>query len=167
LSHFTIYGVDLPDATDARIASLTVAAPSMLRWSYLVRRPATYEYIQRINVQQAAEHGYVPLLADRDTTARAISTRMELRKAIGLTQPESTQDSLSDHGFLVDPAMATAYLPVGLDHEELIAACRPGGQIEQAKSALSHPRHLECVLVSDDGRRRGVNIVTGNEVPVP
>ncbi|HEX2071014.1 MAG TPA: SIR2 family protein [Thermoleophilaceae bacterium] len=160
------HNVGLPTAVDGRLAALTVSAPIMLRWSYLLRAPAANQFIQRINLEQAAEHGYVPLTADPHTTARALGARMELRRRLGETGPESTGHALEDHGFLVQGGCA--YLPVGLGHDDLVAGCRPGSQIDQARRTLGHPRHLECVLVSDtDMTLRGVSIDTGSEVPLP
>jgi hypothetical protein len=162
----TQHGVGLPTDVDARLAALTVSAPIMLRWSYLLRAPVQNQFIQRINLEQAAEHGYVPLTADPHTTARALSARMALRQRLGEIAPEPTTQALDNHGFLVQGACA--YLPVGLGHDELVAGCRPGSEIEQARRALGHPRHLECVLVSDAGTSlRGVSVDTGKEVPLP
>jgi hypothetical protein len=67
---------------------------------------------------------------------------------------------------LVDRGVA--YLPVGLDHDELRAACRRGGQVDLARRVLGHPSFLDCVLVSDGtAGRKGVNVETGEEVAVP
>jgi SIR2-like domain len=159
-------GVTLPDEMEPRLAALTLSAPIMLRWSYLLRKPAENQYVQRINLQQAAEHGYVPLTLDPQTTARALQTRAELRQELGLTEREMTGEALAAHGFLVDGGCA--FLPVGLDHDELVRSCRLGGPIDLARRILGHPVHLDCILVSDrPGGRRGVNMETGKEVPVP
>jgi hypothetical protein len=159
------HGLRLPDDMDARLAALIVSAPTMLRWSYLLRTPADDDFTQRINLQQA-ERGYVPLMVNASTTVRALRTRAELRKALGRTESESTHEALADHAFVV--AGGCAFLPVGLGHDELMSACRPGGKIDQTKHTLGHPAHLDCILVSDgpDGRR-GTHIGTGAEVEVP
>jgi hypothetical protein len=159
-------GVTVPDDMEPRLAALTLSGPVMLRWSYLLRKPADNQYVQRINLQQAAEHGYVPLTLDPQTTARALQTRSEVRQALGLSEPETTREALEAHGFLVGGGCA--FLPVGLEHEELVSSCRPGGPIDHARRSLRHPTHLDCILVSDGaGGRRGVNIDTGKEVTVP
>lgn len=159
-------GVTVPDEMEPRLAALTLSAPVMLRWSYLLRKPAENQYVQRINLQQAAEHGYVPLTLDPQTTARALGTRAGLRQELGLTEQETIREALAAHGFLVDAGCA--FLPVGLDHDELVRSCRPGGPIDHARRSLGHPTHLDCILVSDGpGGRRGVNVGTGKEVPVP
>jgi SIR2-like domain len=159
-------GVTLPDEMEPRLAALTLSAPVMLRWSYLLRKPADNQYVQRINLQQAAEHGYVPLTLDPQTTARALQTRAELRQALGLSELETTPEALEAHGFLV--GAGCAFLPVGLEHEELVSSCRPGGPIDHARRSLGRPAHLDCILVSDGpGGRRGVNIDTGKAVEVP
>ena len=113
-------------------------APVMLRWSYLLRKPAENQYVQRINLQQAAEHGYVPLTLDPQTTARALQTRAELRHGLGLTEPETTREALGTHGFLVGDGCA--FLPVGLDYDELASSCRPGGA-NRPRSAEPRPPH--------------------------
>ena len=159
-------GVGVPDDMEPRLAALLLSAPVMLRWAYLLRKPADNQYVQRVNLQQAAEHGYVPLTLDPQTAARALQTRAELRQELGLTEPETINEALTAHGFVVDGGCA--FLPVGLDHDELVPSCRPGGPIDHARRSLGHPTHLDCILVSDGpGGRRGVNIDTGKEVPVP
>lgn len=163
LSH---YGVNVPDDMEPRLAALILSAPVMLRWSYLLRQPVDNQYVQRINLQQVAEHGYVPLTLDPQTTARALQTRAALRAGLGLTEPETTRAALEAHGFLV--GRGCAFLPVGLDHDELVSSCRPGGPIDHARRTLGHPVHLDCILVSDGpSGRRGVNIDTGRETEVP
>jgi hypothetical protein len=159
-------GVDLPAGTEPRLAAVALTAPIMLRWSYLLRRPLDNQYVQRINLQLAAEHGYVPLTLDPQTTARTLRTREAMRAGLGFTKPETTREALDAHGFLV--GRGCAFLPVGLDHNELLSSSRPGGPIEHARRSLGHPTHLDCILVSDSpSGRRGVNIRTGKEVSVP
>lgn len=160
------YGVTVPSDIDAQLAAFTLSAPAMLRWSYLLRPPTDNQYVQKVNLQQAAERGYVPVALDPDTTARALRTRSELRAALGLATTETTGEVIDGDGFLT--YRGCAYLPVGLGHDELVASCRPGGPIDHARQSLPHPTHLECVLVSDDpGSRSGVHIETGREVAVP
>jgi hypothetical protein len=164
-STFAASGWNIPDDMDARLAALVVSAPVMMRWSYLLRTPARDDFYQRANLQQA-ERGYVPLATTPSSTAQALRTRSEVRKALGWTKPESSREALENHGFLV--AGGCAFLPVGLDHDELRNACRPGGPIDQAKSTVPHPDQLDCILVSDeDGKRCGTHIDTGAEVKVP
>lgn len=163
---FAHHGVALPSEVDSRVAAIAISAPIMLRWSYLLSAPAVNQFIQRSNIQQAAERGYVPLTADPDTTARALRDRDELRRRLGKTDPESTEDASADHGFVVSGGCA--FLPVGRSFDELLAGCRPGAQIDLVRQTLGHPTHLDCVVVSDgDGGLRGINIATGREVAVP
>jgi hypothetical protein len=158
--------VRLADDMDARLAALIVSAPAMLRWSYRLRGPGENQFGQLINLQQAAERGYVPLMFDPPMTARALQTREELREALGYSGPESCNEALADHAFVVTAGQA--FLPVGLDHDKLKSACRPGGEIDQAKRTLKYPKKLDCILVSDgEGKRRGIHMDTGKEVEVP
>jgi hypothetical protein len=157
-------GWSIPDDMDVRLAALIVSAPVMQRWSYLLRASTENDLFQRANLQQA-ERGYVPLTTDPSSTLRALRTRVEVREALGQTEPESSLEALSDHAFIV--AGGCAFLPVGLNLSELTAACRPGGQIDQAKQILAHPEHLDCILVPYGiGGRRGIHIDTGAEVDV-
>jgi hypothetical protein len=158
--------ITIPDDIDARLAMLTLAAPAALRWAYQLRRSQENQYLQKVNLQQAAERGYVPLTLDPGTTARALNSRADLRAALGMPLHETTAEALASDGFIIDGGFA--YLPIGLDQVELVGACRPGGPIEHTRRALPHPRHLECILVSDGpGGRQGVHIDTGREVSVP
>ena len=161
-------GFSLAPGLDARLAALTVAAPVMLRWSYLLRPPQQNHFVQRINLHAAAERGYVPLLADAETTARALRSRAELRTALGRGGPETTREALEDHGFVAAGARGAAYLPTGLDFDALRGAGRPGGELEQARNTLDWPKHLDCIIIGDSpAGRRGVHLTTGMEVPVP
>jgi SIR2-like domain len=162
-------GVSVPDAVDGRLAMLVLAAPMMLRWSYLLRDAEPERaFIQRINLQQAAERGYVPLRANTETTARAIASRIAVRDALGLGNPESTAEVLSNDGWVIAPAQGTAWLPVGVGHEQLLAAAAPSGTLDHARRVLPRPAGLECVLVSDGpGGRRGISLDTCKEVSVP
>jgi SIR2-like domain len=162
-------GVSVPDAVDGRLAMLVLAAPVMLRWSYLLREAEPERaFIQRINLQQAAERGYVPLHANTETTARAIASRIAVRGALGLGDPESTVEVLSNGGWILAPAQGAAWLPVGVGHEQLLAAAAPSGTLDHARRVLPRPAGLECVLVSDGPvGRRGISLDTGKEVAVP
>jgi hypothetical protein len=162
-------GVNVPGAVDERLAMLVLAAPVMLRWSYLLRDAEPEQaFIQRINLQQAAERGYVPLRANTETTARAIASRIAVRSALGLSDLESTAEVLSNGGWVISPAQGTAWLPVGVGHEQLLAAAAPSGMLDHARRVLPHPAGLECVLVSDGlGGRQGISLDTGKEVAVP
>lgn len=165
-THLSDHGYTLPSDIDAQLAALTVSAPLMLRWTYLLRPPSDNEFIQTINVEQAAEGGYVPLTLDPRATATTLSTRLTLRRQLGLANEENTREALSDHGFITHGGFA--YLPVGLSLGELLTACRPGGPVDRARAILGHPAHLDCLLVSDDpGGLRGVHIESGAEVAIP
>lgn len=160
--------LSLPDELDARMAALTIAAPVMLRWSYLLRGPQDDDFNQRTNLHATAQAGYVPLLRAPPTTVRALRTRIELRAALGHTAPESTRDALANHAFITDPARGVAYLPCGVDLATLRGGARPGGELQMTRETLPWPRHLDCVLVTDDAvGRRGINLMTGQEVSVP
>jgi hypothetical protein len=162
-------GVTLPGSLDARIAALVLAGPAMLRWSYLLRdAEPNRAFMQRINLQIADESGYVPLTADPTTTARALASRAALRRELGLPALEGPQEVLENDGWIVSASRGTAWLPVGLGHEQLAAACGPSGTLDHAKRVLARPGRLECILVSDGSSgRRGISVDTGEEVPVP
>ncbi|HEV7529166.1 MAG TPA: SIR2 family protein [Solirubrobacteraceae bacterium] len=162
-------GVNVPAAVDGRLAMLVLAAPVMLRWSYLLREAEPeLAFIQRTNLQQAAERGYVPLRANTETTARAIASRIAVRGALGRGDTESTIEVLSNGGWVISPAQGTAWLPVGVGHEQLLAAAAPSGMLDHARRVLPRPAGLECVLVSGGSNgRRGISLDTGKEVAVP
>lgn len=162
-------GVVLGRGVDTRIASLALAAPAMLRWSFLLRRPLPWQdYAQRINLVQAAGRGYVPLTADPYATVAALAARQTIRSQIGLTIPESTREALANNGFVVQRGGGEAFMPTGLSFAELRNAARHGGELENARRTLAYPSALECVLVGHDGgRRRGISLHTGAEVRVP
>lgn len=167
-SALTTAGLTLGATLDARMASLTVAGPVMLRWSYLLRPSQDEDLNQRANLQNAARNGYVPLSLQANTTVRALKTRAELRDALGHTEPESTAEALENHSFITDPARGTAYLPCGLDIDTLFGGARAAGELHTARETLPAPAHLDCVIVADGpGGWRGVNLATGEEVPVP
>ena len=92
-----------------------------------------------------------------------------MRNQLGREGDESSDEALADHGFLADVAHGIAYMPVGIDHEILVASCRPGAELEKLQVALRgrYPSRLDCVLVSGDGHDlRGVSLLTGREVEV-
>lgn len=67
----------------------------------------------------------------------------------------------------MDQRYGVAYMPVGIDHDTLVATCRPGSELETVTAALREvcPPRLGCILVSGDGSElRGVNLQTGREV---
>jgi hypothetical protein len=165
---FVDAGFDLPVEIGPRLAALTVTAPAMMRWSYLLRPGESNDFVQHINLHQAAENGYVPLPANTARTAMALRTRAALRDRLGKTNPETPAEALQDHGFMVRGDKA--YLPVGLSTDELIAACGPPGPLGDALAVLRHPRphELDCILVSmSTNCDEGVNMFSGAIVPVP
>jgi SIR2-like domain len=166
--HMTAGGYTPPDDLEGRIAALTLAAPAMLRWAYLLRQPEQDSFNQRTNLHAAASHGYVPLRADPATTVRALKTRAELRAMLGHTEPESTREALADDAFLTHPAVGIAYLPCGLDLDTLRGGARPGGELQMTRETLPWPKHLDCVLVAEGpAGPHGINLQSGHEVPVP
>jgi hypothetical protein len=156
-------GVELSEELDARLATLTISTPTMLRWSYLTAAPQPEELIQRAN--QIAAGGYVPHTNDPARSVRLIEARRRLRERLGRVQPESSVGALADHGFIVDGAFA--YMPVGIPIEELEQSCREGAELEALRNALAqhYPKNLECVLLAGDGSRlEGVNLATGRRI---
>jgi hypothetical protein len=117
------HGIALPRTTASRLAALVVAAPAMLRWSFLLRQPVPWlDYAQRINLEQAAQRGYVPVMADPHATAAAFRTRARVRARLGLPPEETTGEALNAHGFIAHPPLGQAYLPVGLPARALTQA---------------------------------------------
>ena len=158
-------GVVLPVELEDRLAMLAISVPTMLRWSYLARAPRQEELIQRAN--QIAQRGYVPLGDDPAMSARLIQVRRRLCERLGRLRSESSSEVLADHGFLVDAANGVAYMPVGIEVEELQRSCRPGAELERVRAALAgqYPAHLECILLAGDGEvLHGVNLATGARV---
>lgn len=163
--HLASEGYSLPSDVDAQLAALLITAPLMLRWSYLLSPHSQDHFMQKINLEWAAG-GYVPLTADRRITALALGTRAEVRHLLGRPPEESTRQGLGDHGFLTQGGFA--FMPVAMDFEALLSACRPGGPVERAQAILSYPTHLECVLVTrSSSGLRGVNMATGAEIDLP
>jgi hypothetical protein len=159
-------GFALPEDFEQRMAALTIAAPVMLRWSYLLRPSPENDFNQRANLQAVANRGYVPLLLDPVTTVSALKTRAELRAAVGKA-PESTRDAKENYSFLTDPAAGVAYMPCGLDFDTLRAGARLAGELHTARETLPSPPRLDCVLVAAGLVRRGISLASGEEVPVP
>lgn len=156
-------GGELSEELDARLATLTISTPTMLRWSYLAGAPRADELIQRAN--QIAAGGYVPHSHDPVRSAHLIEARRRLRERLGRAQPESSAEALADHSFIVDGAFA--YLPVGIPIEELEQSCREGAELEALRNALDehYPKKLECVLLAGDGDKlEGVNLATGKRI---
>jgi hypothetical protein len=159
--------VTLPTGLDARLATLTVSLPAMLRWSFLVAAPRRDELIQRANL--IAGHGYVPLTQDRELSTRLIAARNTVREQLGHSEFESSGEALAHDSFLLDESRGLAYMPVGLEQGALAASFRPGAELDKLRTTLRgrYPSHLECVLVCGDGRElRGVNLATGKEVQI-
>jgi len=155
--------VALPTERDERLGTLVISAPTMVRWSFLVRRPGPEEWMQRANLM--AQRGYVPLNENRAMSARVIGARQEIRRRLGRDDPESSKEALENHGFLVDAGRALALMPVGVSHEQLLATCHQGVELENMRRMLPHPKRLECILVSGDGAElRGVSLAKGKEV---
>lgn len=158
------HGVAAPPDIDARLASLLISAPAMLRWSYFLSQETHMEFIQRSNLQQFANTGYVPLTADPARTGAVLAVREQLRERLGHRDPETCGEALANHSFIVSGAMA--YLPVGLSLSELEDARGPGEALGEAQRTLGHP-DIECVLVPvDTDCKFGVNLGTGNKVEI-
>jgi hypothetical protein len=156
-------GVELDEELDARLATLTISTPTMMRWSYLAATPQVDELIQRAN--QIAAGGYVPHRNDAARSVSLIEARRRLRERLGHVQPESCAEALAHHGFIVDGAFA--YMPVGIPIAELEQTCREGAELETLRNALAgyYPKKLECVLLASDGDRlEGVNLATGKRI---
>jgi SIR2-like domain len=157
-------GVILPEEVDARLALFTMSVPTMRRWSYLFELNDE-NLIQRAN--QIAQQGYVPLTHNPAASARSIVARQAVRQRLGRPDSESAEEAAENHGFLVDGRKGVAYMPVGLDHETLVATCRPGPELQMVRAALRNvcPPRIGCILVSGDGSElRGVNLQTGKGV---
>lgn len=156
-------GVELSEDLDARLATLTISTPTMMRWSYLVAAPQPNELIQRAN--QIVAGGYVPHMYDPPRSIRLLEARQRLRKRLGCPHPESSAEALADHGFIIDGVFA--YMPVGIPIEELEKTCREGAELEALRNALAghFPKKLECILLAGDGDRlEGVNLATGRRI---
>lgn len=159
-------GYALPADHVERLALLTLVGPPMARWSFLLNNRLDHGFIQHVNTAMSTVLSYVPLGHDEVTTARALKVRSDLRERFGLIGPERPESRDEMDGFLIDDG-ARAYMPVGLDLEQLLVA-HTRGALDQAKDVLPWPRGLSPVLVCDEaGTLRGVSIETGREVPIP
>jgi hypothetical protein len=162
--HLLAANVSLYNELGPRLAELTVTAPLMMRWTYLLRGREADQYGQRVNLLEAAKHGYVPLSHDPRGTVHALAARRQLRTKLGLSVPETVPEALSDYGFLVSGACG--FMPVDVDHDELRGMVRPGGEPERIARSLGAPA-IDTVLVSArHNLSSGFNIQTGMEVPV-
>lgn len=150
---------------EPRISELTVGAPRMLRWTYLLRGRGEHQWAQRVNLLEAAQGGYVPLTHDPMATVRLIEARRKLRERLGRMAPEMPDEALAEGGFVTRGAHS--YLPVDIDKDELNGMCRPGGEPARIAAMLGAPG-LEMVLVSArTDMTSGFHIETGNEVVLP
>jgi hypothetical protein len=158
----------LTSATDpeVKLAELTVALPTMLRWSFLLRqREQIPAGMQRMNFEQAAATGYVPLTADPKLTARALQARRSLREALGLGANETLDEALALDGLVFDRSAGKAYIPTGLSADDLRDLTV--GQIARARARLDPSRHLEAILVAGNGAGLlGRVLRTGAEVTI-
>lgn len=158
-------GLDLPSALEPRISEMFVAAPVMLRWTYLLRGRDEHQWAQRVNLLEAARNGYVPLTHDPAATSRLLQARRNLRARLRLPQVEPLAEVCRNHGFVVH--QARAFLPVDVEQDELRGMCRPGGEPEHLVRDLDTPP-LEPVLVSARGNGDvGFHMETGSEVHIP
>lgn len=158
-------GLALHTDLEARMSELTVSAPVMLRWTYLLRGRGESQWAQRVNLLEAAQRGYVPLAHDPPATVRLIEARRRLRDLLGETAPETPDEALANGGFVTKGAHC--YLPVDVDRNDLAGMCRPGGEPARIAKMLGAPG-LEMVLLSArTDMTSGFHIQTGNEVAVP
>jgi hypothetical protein len=158
--------VTLGDNLDVRLATLTVSAPRMLRWSYLVRNPGDNEWIQRANAM--AKTGYVPLTKFGADTVRLIQCRAELRERLGYSEPESSTEALANESFVIDRKHGgIAYMPVGIKLKDLESACRLEENLEEMRRMIESlaPTRPDFVLVAEEGAN-GVSLSSGNVVDV-
>lgn len=156
---------ELPTDLDGRLALLAFSGPSMARWSFLLDKDASREFLQRVNAAMSENLAYVPLRHNPRAIVRAFKLREEIRTAVGLKGPERAEDLCGTDGFVVHGGRA--YMPLGLDLTKVTEANRDGA-LAQAKDALAWPRDLSPILVCrDDGELRGVSVETGQVVAVP
>lgn len=156
---FAAAGYSTPADTESRLGALTLAAPAMLRWAFLLLPSKGFNYP---NLQRAGNDGYVPLSLDPPFTARLLQQRKSLRDRLGLSGEETLVDLMKNHGFIVPPG-GLAYLPTGLSDREVAAACRPAGPRGLVDRSLSRPT-VDCVMI---GESRGFSLDTGKEVKLP
>ena len=158
-SAFAGAGYSLPTNMESRLGELTLAAPTMLRWAFLLLPSRDLNYP---NLQRAGNDGYVPLCLNPPFTARVLQQRKSLRARLGLSGEETLVDLMKNHGFIVPPG-GLAYLPTGLSDEDVAAACRPAGPTGLVGRSLSRPA-VDCVMI---GESRGFSLDTGKEVKLP
>lgn len=156
---------ELPVDLDDRLALLAFSGPSMARWSFLLDKNASSEFLQRVNAAMSENLAYVPLRHNPRAIIRAFKIREEIRTAVSVEGPERAEDLCRSDGFIAQGGRA--YMPLGLDVKKVTEAHRDGA-LAQAKDALPWPRDLSPILVcEDDGALRGVSVETGREVAVP
>jgi hypothetical protein len=158
-------GHALPSDHAERLALLGLAGPPMARWSFLLDDHLDKEFVQQVNAAMSTVLSYVPLSHKAQTSARALKLRHDLRERFGFAGPERPEPSGDMDGFIVHEGCA--YMPVGLDLEQLTGAYSRDA-LDQAKDVLPWPRTLSPVLVCHEaGDFRGVSIETGLKVPIP
>ena len=159
----TATGFALPADLDARLGLLTLSGPAMARWSFQLRGEKA-AYMQRINVEME-DCDYVPLRYGPEINVRAFVLREKLRLAMGFDGPEQLRGLAGTDGFI--RYRDCTYLPLGIRLKQVKAA-HASGALRQAREVLPWPERIESVLVCDeDGVRRGISVMTGEEVPVP
>ena len=160
----TASGFALPADLDARLGLLTLSGPAMARWSFQLRSE-NGAFMQRINVEMEDCDDYVPLRDGPEINVRAFMLREEMRAAMGFDGPEQLRDLAGTDGFIRH--RNCAYLPLGIRLNQVRRAHRSGA-LRHARDVLPWPEAIESILVCDeDGVRRGISIMTGEEVPVP
>jgi SIR2-like domain len=159
--------VALPPTHLARVTSMTITVPASLRWAYfLERRLAGDGFLQRANLEQAGERGYVPLALDSTRVAASMRLRDQLRKQFKLSGDEGVDEALSNFGFIAVPKRGRAFMPLGVGVEELRAASV--ADLIAATNCFQVPLELEPVLVAGLGNDTiGRAVETGKEVTVP
>ncbi len=74
----------LPGALESRLAALVVAAPTMLRWSFLLRRPRPWrDYIRELTWNKRRSEGTFPSWRIQMPQRRLLRTRLAMRLAVG------------------------------------------------------------------------------------
>jgi hypothetical protein len=156
----------IPKNPEARIVPLLVAAPTSLRWAYLLeRRERGPEFAQRVSLEAVKEKGYVPLSANPGRVAEALHVRAELLEKFEMGK-ETIADALGNHGFVVPPRAGRAFLPLGVTWDELRSVSAP--QLRRPTEYFDAPE-LDLILVARNEKRvmRGRSVQTGSEVAVP
>jgi hypothetical protein len=159
--------LSLPKNAEARIVSLLIAAPTSLRWAYLLeRRERGAEFAQRVSLEVAKEKGYVPLSASPARAVEALRVRDALRKKFKMPK-ESVAEAIANRGFVVPSGAGRALLPPGVTWDELRSV--PGPRLRQPTEYFDAPAELDLVLVarSQNGDMMGRSVQTGSEVTIP